>query len=82
MVSVSTHIIMVTFTLSIFLATSSAGITQPLWLKRKLKKLTKLVDGLEDEMDQKTGWMAQADEWMYKAKENITDNQVTIQVSY
>ena len=82
MVSVSTHIIMVTCILSIFLATSSAGITQPLWLKRKLKKLTKLVDGLEDEMDQKTGWINQADEWMDKAKENITDNQVTIQVSY
>ena len=82
MVSVSTHVIMVIFTMSIFLATSSAGVTQPLWLKRKLKKLTKLVDGLEDEMDQKTGWINQADEWMVKAKENITDNQVIIHVSY
>ena len=79
---VRTHVIMVTFTMSIFLATSSAGVTQPLWLKRKLKKLTKLVDGLEDEMDQKTGWINQADEWMVKAKENITDNQVIIHVSY
>ena len=79
---VRTHVIMVIFTLSIFLATSSAGVTQPLWLKRKLKKLTKLVDGLEDEMDQKTGWINQADEWMVKAKENITDNQVIIHVSY
>ena len=79
---VRTHVIMVIITMSIFLATSSAGVTQPLWLKRKLKKLTKLVDGLEDEMDQKTGWINQADDWMVKAKENITDNQVIIHVSY
>ena len=82
MVSVSTHVIMVIFTMSIFLATSSAGVTQPLWLKRKLKKLTKLIDGLETEMDQKDGWVAQADEWMVKAEENITKNEVTIHVSY
>ena len=79
---VRTHVIMVIFTLSIFLATSSAGVTQPLWLKRKLKKLTKLVDGLEEEMEQKDGWMARADDWMDHAKINITDNQVTIHVSY
>ena len=52
---VQTHVTMVIITLSIFLATSSAGVTQPLWLKRKLKKLTKLVDGLEEEMEQKDG---------------------------
>ena len=79
---VRTHVIMVIFTMSIFLAPSSAGVTQPLWLKRKLKKLTKLVDGLEEEMDQKDGWMARADDWMDHAKINITDNQVTIHVSY
>ena len=79
---VRTHVIMVIITMSIFLATSSAGVTQPLWLKRKLKKLTKLVDGLEEEMDQKDGWMARADDWMDQADKNITDNQVTIHVSY
>ena len=82
MVSVSTHVIMVIFTMSIFLATSSAGVTQPLWLKRKLKKLTKLVDGLEQEVVQKVEWMGRADVWMEKAEENITKNEVTIHVSY
>ena len=82
MVSVSTHVIMVIFTMSIFLATSSAGVTQPLWLKRKLKKLTKLIDGLETEMAQKDEWMARADGWMESAEKNITKNEVTIHVSY
>ena len=82
MVSASTHVIMVIFTMSIFLATSSARATQPLWLKRKLKKLTKLVDGLEQEMVQKEEWLGRADVWMEKAEENITKNEVTIHVSY
>ena len=82
MVSVSTHVIMVIFTMSIFLTISSAGVTQPLWLKRKLKKLTKLVDGLEQEMVQKEEWLGRADVWMEKAEENITKNEVTIHVSY
>ena len=60
-------VIMVFIAMTIILTTSSAGrITQNLWFKRKIRKMTKQMVGLKHEIDQ--------------AEKNITNVQVTIHV--
>ena len=55
--------------MTIILTTSSAGkITETMWLKRKIRKMTKKMVGFKDEIDQ--------------AGKNITNIQVTIHVCY
>ena len=62
-------VIMVFIAMTIILTTSSAGkITETMWLKRKIRKMTKKMVGFKDEIDQ--------------AGENITNVQVTIHVCY
>ena len=62
-------VIMVFVAMTIILTTSSAGkITETMWLKRKIRKMTKKMVGFKDEIDQ--------------AGENITNVQVTIHVCY
>ena len=62
-------VIMVFITMTIILTTSSAGkITETMWLKRKIRKMTKKMVGFKDEIDQ--------------AGKNITNIQVTIHVCY
>ena len=70
MFSIRTHCaLLVIITTSIILTTSSAGkITETLWLKRKIRKMTKKMVGFKDEIDQ--------------AGKNITNVQVTIHVCY
>ena len=68
MFSIRTHCaLLVIITTSIILTTSSAGkITETMWLKRKIRKMTKKMVGFKDEIDQ--------------AGKNITNIQVTIHV--
>ena len=55
--------------MTIILTNSSAGkITETMWLKRKIRKMTKKMVGFEDEIHQ--------------AGKNITSVQVTIHVCY
>ena len=55
--------------MTIILTTSSAGkITETMWLKRKIRKMTKKMVGFEHEIHQ--------------AGKNITNVQVTIHVCY
>ena len=62
-------VIMVFIAMTIILTTSSAGkITETMWLKRKIRKMTKQIVGFEHEIDQ--------------AGKNITNVQVTIHVCY
>ena len=62
-------VLMVFIAMTIILTTSSAGkITQTMWLKRKIRKMTKQMVGFEHEIDQ--------------AEKNITNVQVTIHVCY
>ena len=62
-------VIMVFIAMTIILTTSSAGkITETMWLKRKIRKMTKQMVGFEHKIDQ--------------AGKNITNVQVTIHVCY
>ena len=62
-------VIMVFIAMTTILTTSSAGkITETMWLKRKIRKMTKKMVGFKDEIDQ--------------AGKNITNVQVTIHVCY
>ena len=62
-------VIMVIIAMTIILTTSSAGkITETMWMKRKIRKMTKKLVGFEHEMDQ--------------AEKNMTNVQVTIYVCY
>ena len=62
-------VIMVFIAMTIILTTSSAGkITETMWLKRKLRKMTKQMVGFKDEIDQ--------------AGKNITNVQVTVHACY
>ena len=62
-------VIMVFIAMTIILTTSSAGkITETMWLKRKIRKMTKQMVRFEHEIDQ--------------AGKNITNVQVTIHVCY
>ena len=61
--------LMVFIAMTIILTTSSAGkITETMWLKRKIRKMTKKMVGFKDEIDQ--------------AEKNMTNVQVTIYVCY
>ena len=62
-------VLMVFNAMTIILTTSSAGkITETMWLKRKLRRMTKQMVGFKDEIDQ--------------AEKNITNIQVTIHACY
>ncbi len=62
-------VLMVFITMTIMLTTSSAGkITETQWLKRQIRKMKKIMVGFEQDLDQ--------------AEKNITNVQVTIQISF
>ena len=62
-------VLMVFITMTIMLTTSSAGkMTETQLLKRKIRRMTKKMVGLEHDLDQ--------------AEKNITNVQVTIHVCY
>ena len=62
-------VLMVFITMTIMLTTSSAGkMTETQLLKRKIRKMTKKMVGFEHDLDQ--------------AEKNITNVQVTIQISF
>ena len=64
----NTCVLMAFITMTIILTTSSAGkITETMWLKRRIRKMTKQMVGFEHDIDQ--------------AKKNITNVQV-IHVCY
>ena len=62
-------VLMVFITMTIMLTTSSAGeMTETQRLKRKIRRMTKTMVGFEHDLDQ--------------AEKNITNVQVTIQISF
>ena len=62
-------VLMVFITMTIMLTTSSAGkMTETQRLKRKIRKMTRQMVGFEHDLDQ--------------AEKNITNVQVTIQISF